>query len=66
MTNALIGAILAELFGSPKGIGYLITTYNFSLRIANVFAVILAISIVAVLLLLILDFILRRLIFWTD
>lgn len=66
MTNALIGAVLAELFGARVGIGYLITTYNFSLRIANVFAVIFAISAVAVLLLLILDVVARRVAFWAE
>ncbi|KWX67325.1 ABC transporter permease [Mycobacterium sp. NAZ190054] len=42
MTMALIGAIVAEFVGASKGMGVLISTFNFQLNVASAFAVITA------------------------
>jgi NitT/TauT family transport system permease protein len=43
-TMSVIGVIVAEFLGARKGIGYLIQTYNFQLKIAQVFGLIIILS----------------------
>jgi NitT/TauT family transport system permease protein len=64
MTLALIGAIVAEFVGASKGMGVLISTFNFQLDVASAFAVIVALMLAGLVLYAIVDVIDRKLVFW--
>lgn len=64
MTLALIGAIVAEFVGASKGMGVLISTFNFQLDVASAFAVIVALMLAGLLLYAIVDVLDRKLVFW--
>ena len=64
LTQSLVGAVIAEFFGARDGLGQLIVVYNFSLRIADTFAVIVVLSIVSVLLFYGVELLGKRVVFW--
>jgi NitT/TauT family transport system permease protein len=64
LTFALIGAIVGEFVGASEGLGYLLETYNFALRIDRVFAVIILLSSVGAFFYFSLEWLDKKLIFW--
>lgn len=61
---AVIGTIVGEFVGAQAGLGYLIMTYNFSLDITGVFAILIILSTIGIILHGITRFVGRRYIFW--
>jgi NitT/TauT family transport system permease protein len=47
-TMSVIGVIVAEFLGARKGMGYLIQTYNFQLKMPEVFGLIIILSVLTV------------------
>jgi NitT/TauT family transport system permease protein len=66
LTYAVIGVIVAEFVGSRKGLGHLLTVYNFQLRIDRAFAIIVFLSIIGSALYFMIEWVDRRLIFWSE
>ncbi|MER2108883.1 MAG: ABC transporter permease [Solibacillus sp.] len=66
LTFALIGAIVGEFMGADKGIGMLINTFNFQLEMDKVYALIIILSVIALLLYLLIEWLDKKLIFWKD
>lgn len=66
LTYAVIGVIVAEFVGSTKGLGHLLTVYNFQLRIDRAFAVIVFLSVIGSSLYFLIEWVDRRLIFWSE
>lgn len=64
LTFALIGAIVGEFVGASEGLGFLLYTYNFQLRIDRVFAVIIILSTIGGLLYFFVEWLDKRLIYW--
>ena len=63
---SVLGAIVGEFVGAQKGLGNLILQYNFALDIAGVFAVLILLSVLGVALHLVMQFVQKRLIFWSE
>jgi NitT/TauT family transport system permease protein len=61
---AVIGTIVGEFVGAQAGLGYLIMSYNFSLDITGVFAVLIILSAIGMIMHSITRFAGRRYIFW--
>jgi NitT/TauT family transport system permease protein len=66
LTYAVIGVIVAEFVGSSDGLGHLLTVYNFQLRIDRAFAVIVFLSVIGSALYFAIEWIDRKLIFWSE
>ena len=64
ITNAIIGAVIAEFLGATAGLGELILILSTRLEIAQVFVVIGVLSIITVILYYIVDFVEKRIVFW--
>lgn len=64
LTFALIGAIVGEFVGAAEGLGFLLYTYNFQLRIDRVFAVIIILSTIGGVLYFLIEWLDRKLIYW--
>jgi NitT/TauT family transport system permease protein len=64
LTFALIGAIVGEFVGASHGLGFLLHTYNFQLRIDRVFSVIIILSAIGAIFYLLLEWLDKKLIFW--
>ena len=64
LTFAMIGAIISEFVGAERGLGYLLSRYNFELRIPLVYALIILLALLGLVLYLALDWLDRRLVFW--
>lgn len=64
LTFALIGAIVGEFVGASEGLGFLLDTYNFQLRIDRVFAVIIILSSIGAVFYFALEWLDEKLIFW--
>jgi NitT/TauT family transport system permease protein len=64
LTFALIGAIVGEFVGASEGLGFLLYTYNFQLRIDRVFAVIIILSSIGGILYFFVEWLDKRLIYW--
>ncbi|MGH8872642.1 MAG: ABC transporter permease [Acidimicrobiia bacterium] len=64
-TMSVIGVIVAEFLGARKGIGYLIQTYNFQLKMAQVFGLIIILSLFTVAIYKALERIEARWLFWS-
>lgn len=64
LTFALIGAIVGEFVGAAEGLGFLLDTYNFQLRIDRVFSVIIILSLIGGVFYFILEWLDKKLIFW--
>lgn len=65
MTLALIGAVVAEFVGTSQGLGLLIDRFNFRLALDSAFAVLLLLSLLGLLLYGVMEFLDRRIVFWT-
>ncbi len=64
LTFALIGAIVGEFVGAAEGLGFLLDTYNFQLRIDRVFSVIIILSLIGGVFYFVLEWLDKKLIFW--
>lgn len=64
LTFALIGAIVGEFVGASEGLGFLLDTYNFQLRIDRVFSVIIILSGIGAVFYFTLEWLDKKLIFW--
>jgi NitT/TauT family transport system permease protein len=63
---SVLGAIVGEFVGAQRGLGNLILQFNFGLDIAGVFAVMILLSVMGVVLHLLMQFIQKRVIFWSE
>jgi NitT/TauT family transport system permease protein len=61
---SVIGAIVGEFVGAQQGLGYLITTLNFNLDVAGVFAVLVVLSAIGLVLHALVKVASRKLVFW--
>lgn len=64
LSFALIGAIVGEFIGAREGLGVLLVTYNYQIRIDYVFAVIIILGVLGLVLYQLVDIVNRRLVFW--
>jgi NitT/TauT family transport system permease protein len=64
LTFALIGAIVGEFVGAKEGLGFLLYTYNFQLRIDRVFSVIIILSSIGGILYFAVEWLDKKLIYW--
>ena len=64
LTLALIGALVAEFVTAKEGLGTLITTFSFELKVYLVFAVIIVVSVLGLVLYGIMELLERRIVFW--
>lgn len=64
LTFALIGAIVGEFVGASEGLGFLLYTYNFQLRIDRVFSVIIILSLIGGILYFLVEWVDQKLIYW--
>ncbi|MGE2732083.1 ABC transporter permease [Mycolicibacterium vaccae] len=65
LTFALIGAIVGEFVGASKGLGFLLNTYAYQLRIPQVWAVMAVLALLGVALYWLIELVDRKVIFWT-
>jgi NitT/TauT family transport system permease protein len=63
---AVIGAIVGEFVGAQAGLGYMILQRNLSMDLPGVFAILVILSLIGVGLHLIVQYIRRKVVFWTD
>ncbi|MCG6204223.1 ABC transporter permease [Rhodopseudomonas sp. HC1] len=61
---AVIGAVVGEFVGAQVGLGYLITSLNFNLDVAGMFAVLLCLAAIGLSLHSVVKFARKRMIFW--
>lgn len=66
LTFAMIGAIVSEMVAAEYGLGLLLTEYQNRLEIAEMFAVIVTISLIGLALFLLIDRIDRKVVFWHE
>ena len=66
LTFAMIGAIISEFVGAEHGLGYLLSKYNFELRIPLVYTLIILLALLGLALYLLLDWLDRKLVFWSS
>lgn len=64
LTFALIGVIVGEFVGASEGLGFLLDTYNFQLKIDRVFSVIIILSGIGAIFYFTLEWLDKKLIFW--
>ncbi len=64
LTFAVIGAIVGEFVGAAEGLGFLLYTYNFQLRIDRVFSVIIILSLIGGILYFFVEWVDKKLIYW--
>jgi len=61
---SVIGAVVGEFVGAQKGLGYLITVWNFKLDIAGVFAILLVLGAVGMIFHAVIVWLSNRVVFW--
>lgn len=66
LTYAVIGALVGEFVGASAGLGYLLDSYNFQLRIDFVFALIVVLAVVGAALYFMVEWLDKRLIYWRE
>jgi NitT/TauT family transport system permease protein len=64
LTLALIGALVAEFVTAKEGLGTLITTFSFELKVYLVFAVIIVVSVLGLVLYGVMEYLERKVVFW--
>ena len=64
LTLALIGALVAEFVTAKEGLGTLITTFSFELKVYLVFAVIIVVSVLGLAMYGIMEYLDRKVVFW--
>ena len=65
MTLALIGAIVGEFVSAQEGLGLLVKQFSFQLSMDSAFAVLLYLTLLGLILYLAMEYLDRRLVFWT-
>lgn len=66
LTFAVIGALVGEFVGASEGLGFLLDSYNFQLRIDSVFAVIVVLAGIGAGLYFLVEWVDRKVIFWRE
>lgn len=66
LTFSLIGSIVGEFVGASEGLGFLLNSYAYQLRIPEVWAVMVVLALLGVVLYWLIDVADRKLIFWTE
>jgi NitT/TauT family transport system permease protein len=61
---AILGAVVGEFVGAQEGLGYLILQYNYQLKIARVFAILIILAMIGVALHTSVRIVHRRVVFW--
>jgi NitT/TauT family transport system permease protein len=61
---SILGAVVGEFVGAQEGLGYLILQYNYQLKIARVFAIIIILAVMGITLHTIVKVLHRRIVFW--
>jgi NitT/TauT family transport system permease protein len=61
---AILGAVVGEFVGAQEGLGYLILQYNYQLKIAKVFAVLVVLAAIGIALHLAIKTLQRKVVFW--
>jgi NitT/TauT family transport system permease protein len=64
LTLALIGALVAEFVTAKEGLGTLITTFSFELKVYLVFAVIIVVSVLGLVMYGLMEYLERKIVFW--
>lgn len=64
LTLALIGALVAEFVTAKEGLGTLITTFSFELKVYLVFACIIVVSVLGLVLYGLMEYLERKIVFW--
>lgn len=64
LTFSLIGAIVGEFVGAAEGLGYLLNTYAYQLRIPQVWAVMVVLALLGVLLYWLIELADRKIVYW--
>ncbi len=64
LTFSLIGAIVGEFVGASEGLGYLLNTYAYQLRIPQVWAIMAVLALLGVILYWLIDLADRKVVFW--
>jgi NitT/TauT family transport system permease protein len=64
LTLALIGALVAEFVTAKDGLGTLITTFSFELKVYLVFAVIIVVSLLGLVMYGLMEYLERKIVFW--
>jgi NitT/TauT family transport system permease protein len=64
LTLALVGALVAEFVTAKEGLGTLIVTFSFELKVYLVFAVIIVVSVLGLVLYGIMEYLDRKIVFW--
>jgi NitT/TauT family transport system permease protein len=64
LTFSLIGAIVGEFVGAAEGLGYLLNTYAYQLRIPQVWAIMVVLALLGVLLYWLIDLADRKIVYW--
>ena len=64
LANAIVGTILAEFLLGNEGLGFMIKLFFSQLRVADLFAVMIAVSLTALMLFFLMDFAQRKIAFW--
>lgn len=66
LTLAFMSAVVAEFLGAQQGLGFLVASYAFQLRIDATFAVIIVLAVVGSSIFLSIGWLTRRIVFWHD
>ena len=61
---SILGAVVGEFVGAQEGLGYLILQYNYQLKIARVFAILIILAAMGITLHTIVKILHRRIVFW--
>lgn len=64
LTFSLIGAIVGEFVGAAEGLGYLLNTYAYQLRVPQVWAIMVVLALLGVLLYWLIEFADRKIVYW--
>ena len=64
LTFSLIGAIVGEFVGAAEGLGYLLNTYAYQLRIPQVWAIMVVLALLGVLLYWLIELADRKIVYW--
>jgi NitT/TauT family transport system permease protein len=64
LTFAMIGAIISEFVGAEAGLGHLLYRYNYELRIAEAYVLIIILSLLGIALFLAVEWLDKKLVFW--
>lgn len=66
LTFSLIGAIVGEFVGASEGLGYLLNTYAYQLRVPQVWAIMVVLALLGVLLYWLIELVDRKVVYWAN